>query len=240
MSQQELVRFPARLQPELHKNLVAYSEKNGISINTAINNLLEFSLGYDNILPNLINKTKGYEEVIQKLLPHTNPEYAAFNEKDNYVAVRGRVGNTTQNCSNLIEYISMIDCIQIVLFATSSKPENGFSRNDGPETNLPLMGAIAIVELEGFNVYVIFDGLFLTAQRYPRYKEVREILDIAVASNKAYFICQPVPFTSSWGPVGAVDQLIHLPRQELSAETRKSFFSLLCSIPEESYENSHR
>lgn len=240
MSQQELVRFPARLQPELHKNLVAYSEQNGISVNTAINNLLNLALGYETVLGNLVDQTRDFEAIFQRLLPHTNPQYASFHEKDNYVAVRGKGGNTTENCCNLVEYIQMQNCIQIVLFATSKNPDNGFSRNDGPETNLPLMGAIAIVELEGFNAYVIFDGLFLTAQRYPRYKEVKEVLDAAVASGKAYFITQSVPFTSSWGPVGAVDQLIHLPRQELTTETRKSFFGLLCNISEESYENSYR
>lgn len=46
MVQQELVRFPARLQPEIHKDLVKYIEQEGGSINTAINNLLSFALKY--------------------------------------------------------------------------------------------------------------------------------------------------------------------------------------------------
>lgn len=79
MSQQELVRFPARLQPEVHRDLVAYSEKYGISINSTINALLSFVLGYvvegrgnelDSLLPeygsNLMKMQIIIEEYIQK------------------------------------------------------------------------------------------------------------------------------------------------------------------------------
>ncbi len=46
MSQQELVRFPARLQPSIHEDLAKYAEQNGASINTSINQLLGFALKY--------------------------------------------------------------------------------------------------------------------------------------------------------------------------------------------------
>ncbi len=46
MTQQDLVRFPARLDPALHGDLAKYAEQNNVSINTAINQLLRFSLKY--------------------------------------------------------------------------------------------------------------------------------------------------------------------------------------------------
>lgn len=195
--------------------------------------------GFDN-LRSIIKKTKDINKSLNEYLPHANLQNAAFHEQDKYLAVRGSHGNTTENCINLIEYIKRPECIQVLLFATHNKPTPGFSREDGPETNLPLMGAILLVELEDFNAYVIFDGLFLTAQRYPRYKEVKEVLDAAVISDKAYFINIPVPFTSTWGPVGAVDQLLPLPRQELTPDSRKNFFKLLCNISEEKYLDMYR
>lgn len=46
MSQQELVRFPARLHPSIHEDLTKYAEQNGASINTSINQLLSFAIKY--------------------------------------------------------------------------------------------------------------------------------------------------------------------------------------------------
>ncbi|EXD17326.1 hypothetical protein ACKEPL_01035 [Acinetobacter baumannii] len=46
MSQSDLIRFPARLDPKIHSDLLAYVKQQGGSINTAINNLLQFALKY--------------------------------------------------------------------------------------------------------------------------------------------------------------------------------------------------
>ncbi|MGC0293079.1 hypothetical protein ACPIMS_18545 [Acinetobacter baumannii] len=242
-NQDEWKRTQIRIPQDQYDAIVDYAEKNNLSLNTAMLDLMEkgfISEGYISDLSKLSNQRKILELSLRRFLPHTNTQNVAFHEQDNYLAVRGTHGNTTENCINLIEYIKMPECIQVLLFATHNKPTPGFSRDDGPETNLPLMGAIVLVELEEFNAYVIFDGLFLTAQRYPRYREVKEVLDAAVTSDKAYFINIPVPFTSSWGPVGAVDQLIHLPREKLTSESRRNYFNLLCNLTEKQYEDLYR
>ncbi|HCU74632.1 hypothetical protein IIQ44_20260 [Acinetobacter oleivorans] len=242
-NQDEWKRTQIRIPQDQYDAIVEYAEKNNLSLNTAMLDLMEkgfIAEGYVSDLSKLSNQRKVLELALRKFLPHTHTQNAAFHEQDNYLAVRGSHGNTTQNCSYLLDYINMPECIQVLLFATKKTPEPGFSRDDGPETNLPLMGAILLVELQEFNAYVIFDGLFLTAQRYPRYREVQEILDAAVSSDKAYFINISVPFTASWGPVGAVDQLLPLPREKLTSDSRKNFFKLLCNISEEKYLDMYR
>ncbi len=243
VSQDDWKRTQVRMPQDQYEAIMEYAEKNNISLNTAMISLMDKGLtaeGFGSNLENLNNLKKIIDLALSKVLPNTYTQNATFHEQDNYLAVRGCHGNTTENCTTLIDYINMPECIQVLLFATYNKPAPGFSRDDGPETNLPLMGAILLVELQEFNAYVIFDGLFLTAQRYPRYREVKEVLDAAVNSDKAYFIDIPVPFTSTWGPVGAIDQLLPLPRQKLTSDSRRKFFSLLCNLTEQQYEDLYR
>ncbi|WP_151828394.1 hypothetical protein [Acinetobacter oleivorans] len=243
VSQDDWKRTQVRMPQDQYEAIMEYAEKNNVSLNTAMINLMDKGLTAEGFGANLANITsikKIIDLALSKVLPNTYTQNATFHLQDNYLAVRGCHGNTTENCSTLKKYISMPECIQVLLFATHNKPTPGFSRDDGPETNLPLMGAIILLELQEFNAYVIFDGLFLTAQRYPRYKEVKEVLDAAVTSDKTYFIDISVPFTSTWGPVGAVDQLLPLPRQKLTPDSRKNFFKLLCNISEEKYLDMYR
>lgn len=244
-NQDEWKRTQIRIPQDQHNEIVDYAEKNNLSLNTAMLDLIDKGIKVSkdihlSTIPEIsqafsqhvINQSREREELFKKLLPHTNIENAAYSDNENFIAVRYIESNTTNNCYNLIDYFKLPECIQIILFATSHEPINGFSRNDGPETNLPLMGALAIVELAQTTAYVIFDGLFLTAQRRPRYLEVREVLDTAINSNKAYFITQAAPFTSSWNPIDAVSQLKYLPTQHLTPESRGTFFSLLSDYPE--------
>ncbi|MDN8155658.1 HicB family protein, partial [Acinetobacter baumannii] len=98
--------------------------------------------------------------------------------------------------------------------------------------------AIAKVQLPGLNeIYIIFDGLFLTAQRKPRYNEVKDVLDTALETDKTSFIQLSVPFTSQLDPVEAVKILSEFPRQKLTKETRPTFFNLLSNLTEEQYVN---
>lgn len=243
VSQDDWKRTQVRMPQDQYEAIMEYAEKNNISLNTSMIHLMDIGLiaeGFGSNLANINSIKKIIDLALSKVLPNTYTQNATFNLQDNYLAVRGCHGNTLENCTTLIEYINMPECIQVLLFATHNKPTPGFSRNDGPETNLPLMGAILLIELQEFNAYVIFDGLFLTAQRYPRYKEVKEVLDVAMTSDKTYFIEVPVPFTSSWGPVGAIDQLLPLPRQKLTQDSRRNFFSLLCNLTEQQYEDLYR
>lgn len=243
--QEEWKRTQIRIPENLYDEVTRYADKNDLSFNSAMLELMEKGLQLKTDLgeiveefsQQLIQQKHVREELAKKYLPHTRIENAAYSENEGFIAIRYKESNTSQNCRNLLDYLNMPECIQVVLFATSDKPNNGYSRNDGPETNLPLMGALALVELHNQKAYVIFDGLFLTAQRYPRYKEVKAILDSSISSNKAYFINEPVPFTSSWNPVNAVSQLIHYPKQKLTLDTRSQYYRLLSHYSEKEFED---
>lgn len=156
------------------------------------------------------------------------------NEKLN--VSRYKSNNTTENCRNLAYYLNSNTCDGIILFATHKTVDRTFSENDGPETNLPLMGAIVKVKFPGLSEqFILFDGLFLTAQRKPRYNEVQQILDLAVETNKTSFIQLSVSFTSQLMPIEAIKLLNKCPTQTLNAQTRSIFFSLLSNIPEAQY-----
>ncbi|CAI3135718.1 hypothetical protein LB193_003658 [Acinetobacter baumannii] len=77
MSQSDLVRFPARLDPKIHNDLLTYVKQQGGSINTAINNLLQFALKYglqgegnllDGYLPNSKSNLSKAEYIIDQFI----------------------------------------------------------------------------------------------------------------------------------------------------------------------------
>lgn len=77
MSQSDLIRFPARLDPKIHGDLLAYVKQQGGSINTAINNLLQFALRYglqgegsllDSYLPDLKTNLSKAEFIIEQFI----------------------------------------------------------------------------------------------------------------------------------------------------------------------------
>lgn len=149
-------------------------------------------------------------------------------------ATRFEGASTMQNLEAILRLLQNPALGRVILFATHSEPSHGYSRNDGPDSNLPLVAAL--VEIKASDIppmYVVFDGLFLTAARAPRYSEVRELLDAAVATGKAFFGGDPVPFTSSSPAEEAVATLLSsgelLP---LDAATRPRYFALLSSVPE--------
>lgn len=188
---------------------------------------------------NLFSSRSDYiTKACRQYLPHAQNLAAIYNNEKTFSALRYKCGNTSDNCSNLIEYLNQSFGEEVILFATYSTPTHGFSRDDGPDSNLPLMGAIVKIKLPGLReTFILFDGLFLTAQRKPRYNEVKEVLDIAVTSTKASFIQLPVPFTSQLAPEEAIKLLGDFPRQKLTPDSRPDFFNLLSNISEEQYVN---
>ncbi len=77
MSQSDLIRFPARLDPQIHSDLLTYVKQQGGSINTAINNLLQFALRYglqgegsllDSYLPDLKTNLGKAEFIIEQFI----------------------------------------------------------------------------------------------------------------------------------------------------------------------------
>ena len=110
------------------------------------------------------------------------------------------------------------------------------SVKDGPETNLPLLHALVqSIPQEDIPEYEIFDGMFLTAARRPRYLEVKKLLDEAIESRvPVEYGLRPIPFTSSMEPDEAVILMLDQPVRLLDERTRPEFFSLLSGLPEES------
>lgn len=240
-NQDEWKRTQIRIPQDQYQTIMEYAEKNNLSLNTAMLELMDKGLnGQTNI--NLENYLEEIAERMveqtrktswQGLLPNTDINAIGFNETEEYAAVRYKISNTTENCRNLIQYLDMSNCLQVILFATSKIVDESFSYNDGPDNNLPLMGALALVELPTLTAYVVFDGLFLTAARLNRYREVKDVLDHAIESKKALFITEPVPFTSSLSPIDALEKLINFKRKHLTTHTRREFFRLLSNLSEQ-------
>jgi len=154
------------------------------------------------------------------------------------LAMRFENPNTTINVSTLITLINDQKCELVVLFGSERSPTSDFSRrSDGPDVNLPLVAALVKYSIPGVSeIYVVFDGLFLTAARRPRYLEVRELLDVAEQSAKVFFATHPVPFTSGRSPEMAAKVMLDMaPFVQLTPATLAQYFSLLCLIPESQY-----
>lgn len=145
--------------------------------------------------------------------------------------------STTHNLSGIIDLLNDVKTERVIFFASETLPTGNFSQSDGPETNLPLVAALLEIRIPGVTpLNIVFDGLFLTAARQPRYFEVRSLLDAAINSGKAFFSQQRVPFTSSLGPEEASDVFLKSgPVVPLSTSSRSAYFSLLSSLSEESF-----
>lgn len=153
-------------------------------------------------------------------------------------AIRCEPNSTSANLNTIIKMLLDPKTERVILFATDTKPSGSFSRNDGPENNLPLVAAIAEFKIPGISsLYVVFDGLFLTAARQPRYLEVRELLDNAINSGNAFFSKTRAPFTSGLSPENAAQQLLQItPVIPLTSTNRADYFGLLSSLPEKTFE----
>jgi len=80
---------------------------------------------------------------------------------------------------------------------------------------------------------VVYDGLFLTAKRVPRYHEVKAVLDAAERSDKVHYSRERLQFTGSLTAVDACQAMLaHTNVVPLSSTSRPSFFSLLSLMSE--------
>lgn len=144
---------------------------------------------------------------------------------------------TSTNLQALLTLIQDPNCQEVRLFASPSSRTSDFSNSDGPETNLPLVSALAKYSVPGItDVYVLFDGAFLTAARKPRLGEVQALLNAAETSGKTVFSTAVAPFTSSIEVEVAVKLLLALaPTTSLTATSRPLYFAQISSIPEKEY-----
>ena len=142
--------------------------------------------------------------------------------------------STGTNLRALLALVQDLNCKEVNLFASPATYTADHTNSDGPETNFPLVVALAKYSIPGIaEVYVLFDGLFLTAARSPRRGEVQELMDAAQTSGKTFFAASPVPFTSSLAPVAAVESLLaQQPMVPFTHQSRKQYFAMISSVPE--------
>jgi len=148
------------------------------------------------------------------------------------VSLRYATNSTSDNVWALCDLTRYNKCDEIILFASVG---NDIDEEEARwNNNLPLVVALAKYIIPHVDsVLVVFDGVFLTAARSARYGEVRELLDVAIASDKVYYSGQRAPLTSEMTPDQAVSTLLHLgPIHPLTSETRADYFSLLSNLTE--------
>lgn len=153
-------------------------------------------------------------------------------------AIRYQNQSTSQNVHALIEIIENPATTSVVLFASPKEPDASYTQTeDGPDTNMPLVSALVTFMLPGFDpIQLVYDGIFLTAARRPRFLEVVELMDAAQASTKVQFSSQRLQFTAGLDPVDAAN--VMAAAQALvpfSATTRAQYFALLSTLTEANY-----
>jgi hypothetical protein len=147
------------------------------------------------------------------------------------LTTRYKTDNTSKNLSALVNLINDPGCQRVTLFASPEESESGCS-----DSSHRFVTALAEMDIHGIDqVGIVFDGIFLTAASAARYYEVRQLLDVAQASNKVFFGEERVPFTSAMDPADAANELGKLASrgsQKLTPDTRANYFSLLTTWPE--------
>jgi len=163
------------------------------------------------------------------------------NPNQQLTAVRYNATSTNRSLEVILELLADRNTARVVLFATPAEPSGAFDHHsDGPTTNLPLVAALAQFQVPGVtSLNIVFDGLFLTAQRLPRYSEVRALLDAAVASGKVYFATERAPFTSVLPAEAAAHTLLEIAGEPvlLTEDTRPTYFALLANMTEAAYQH---
>ncbi|MFI8480154.1 hypothetical protein ACIGCM_06245 [Pseudomonas sp. NPDC078700] len=147
------------------------------------------------------------------------------------VALRYSNSSTSDNVRVLLDIIRDPKCDRVTLFGTVREvPAPGEQ-----DPNMPLVAATVVYSIPGIDqIQVVFDGEFLTAVRYPRYLEVRDLLDVAVAAGNVYFSGERAPLTKALSPEHAAMVLGDLGDLKLlDAGSRASYFSLLSGLTEQ-------
>lgn len=146
--------------------------------------------------------------------------------------------NTSRYLSSYLGLLNSDSVKRVTLFATEREFGNYVDSNhDYSPSTLPVVVALAEVSQPSLpTLYVVFDGMFLTAMLTSRYSEVRQMLDASIASGKVYFSADRVPFTAAMEPEDAAALLSNVSNPVLlNEESRPSYFSLLTIVPESEY-----
>jgi hypothetical protein len=151
------------------------------------------------------------------------------------ITTRYRNSSTTENLDAAISVLQPDVLKRFTLFASPNMAQAvpPPDPRNGPDSNFPLVSAIAEFEIPRIvTIRVVFDGVFLTAARLPRYGEVKELLNAVVSCGRGSFSAARAPFTAQLGAEEAFETLCRLPATPLTAETRPAYFSLLSTMNE--------
>lgn len=150
-------------------------------------------------------------------------------------ALRCRVGSTGENLSAALSLVAFVGTVRVTLFASpSSLPDDG---SNSPSSNLPLLAGLAEVAIpHSGTIYVVMDGLFLSAARSPRSAEVLSLLNAVAGNPKMFVALARAPFTEALEPDKAAEALLAIkPVERLTSDSRERFFSLLSHSPETAF-----
>ncbi|MDH0760349.1 hypothetical protein N5C70_27190 [Pseudomonas juntendi] len=143
------------------------------------------------------------------------------------MANRKTCTDSASNEAALLQVFATNTFRKLIFFAS---PDTGGARKDGSEKNWPLMAVLVEDQLGELDVY---DGDFLTATRYPRYLEVKAVLDAAEASGgTVLFATQPLPFTSGKSADAAAADMLSVQTDVFNTSTRPTYFKLLSRMSE--------
>ncbi|MFA3129756.1 hypothetical protein KWG22_17240 [Acinetobacter pittii] len=196
ISQDDWKRTQLRMPQEQYQSVVDYAERNNLSLNSAILELMDIGL-----------QSKGGIDL--NLLPHVNYDTAMYSEEHNYIAVRAKTCSSSSCRDNFIDYIKMYQCVKITLFSIKN-----------PKDNCTFLGALALVILNGVKNYVLFDSSYLNARSEPATREIKSVLDEALKKSKVFFINnRNTPITEELQPVDAVEILRTIPVVPLQDQT---------------------
>lgn len=150
------------------------------------------------------------------------------------MANRKTCTDSASNEAALLQVFATNTFRKVIFFAS---PDTGGSRKDGYETNWPLMAVLVEDQSGELDVY---DGDFLTATRYPRYLEVKAVLDAAQASNgNVFYATAPLPFTSGKGANAAALDMLSVQTDVFDQSTRANYFKLLSRLTEKQYAQTY-
>lgn len=139
--------------------------------------------------------------------------------------------STGQIGAALLDYIRDPKCEKIALFVTE--------RSDDQQDSPWLMAVVTYQIPHVEPVHVLMDGYVLSAARYPRYMEVRDVLDAGEKAGKVWFCSVPAPFTQDLPADKSISVLQGLGSlTQLNASTRPQLFLLLSTLTEAQYEKS--
>lgn len=147
--------------------------------------------------------------------------------------------STDANCAALLSFMDHPNLEKIILFGSPFKANSDFKSFVDPDGCLPLLSALVVVAVPYIKSFIVFDGIFLTANG-TQYRHVRTLLDGITSCNKAFFSKISAPFTSGLTPEEAIKTLLSADSLvRLTENSRPAYFSLISASTENFIRSSY-